>query len=235
MSATGKTTNYDLAIYQPDDVTSWLTDFNGNMEKIDAALKQIADQGGSGGGSVNVVQGTGQSTTDVMSQKATTDALNSKAGTAEIAQKQNLLIFSGEGQNIKTVGGQSLEGAGDIPISGGGGSNVSIFASGTEADMTAKGIAGYTKTITVPAGIYLIFLWGQANYSSNSGDADLRASISGSSFLYGHIDNVAQSKALTAEISGAINLDAETDIVITFGEAVAATNQTYKYTIVKLS
>lgn len=36
-------------------------------------LNAIAEGGGGGGGSINVVQTTGQSTTDVMSQKAVTD------------------------------------------------------------------------------------------------------------------------------------------------------------------
>lgn len=43
MSASLKTTNYELGIYAPNDVTSWLTDFNGNMDKIDAQMKTNAD------------------------------------------------------------------------------------------------------------------------------------------------------------------------------------------------
>ena len=38
MSATGKTTNYNLPIYQPNDVTSYLVDFNGAMSEIDSAI-----------------------------------------------------------------------------------------------------------------------------------------------------------------------------------------------------
>lgn len=75
MSASSKTSYYDLPIYQADDPTSWLTDFNGAMEKIDAALHAIAQGGGGGGETINVVQTTGQSTTDVMSQKAVSDQL----------------------------------------------------------------------------------------------------------------------------------------------------------------
>lgn len=39
MAASLKTTNYELAIYASNDITSWLVDFNGNMNKIDAQMK----------------------------------------------------------------------------------------------------------------------------------------------------------------------------------------------------
>ena len=38
MSATSKTTHYELPIYQANDITSWLTDFNGAMNKVDAQM-----------------------------------------------------------------------------------------------------------------------------------------------------------------------------------------------------
>lgn len=43
MSASQKTTNYELPVYAPTDVTSWLTDFNGAMNKIDAQMKLNKD------------------------------------------------------------------------------------------------------------------------------------------------------------------------------------------------
>lgn len=43
MAASQKTTNYELPVYAPTDVTSWLTDFNGAMNKIDAQMKQNED------------------------------------------------------------------------------------------------------------------------------------------------------------------------------------------------
>lgn len=43
MSASLKTTNFELGIYAPNDVTSWLADFNGNMNKIDAQMKVNAN------------------------------------------------------------------------------------------------------------------------------------------------------------------------------------------------
>ena len=43
MSASQNTTNYELPVYAPTDVTSWLTDFNGAMNKIDAQMKLNED------------------------------------------------------------------------------------------------------------------------------------------------------------------------------------------------
>lgn len=40
MAGTLKTTFFNLVKYAPNDITSWLTDFNGNMDKIDAAMNQ---------------------------------------------------------------------------------------------------------------------------------------------------------------------------------------------------
>lgn len=40
MAGTLKTTFFKLVKYAANDITSWLTDFNGNMDKIDTALNQ---------------------------------------------------------------------------------------------------------------------------------------------------------------------------------------------------
>ena len=46
MSATQKTTNYQLPIFVGTDIPSWLTDFNGAMNKIDEAIKSASATGG---------------------------------------------------------------------------------------------------------------------------------------------------------------------------------------------
>lgn len=46
MSATNKTTNYELPIFITTDVPSWLTDFNGAMNKIDESVKSASETGG---------------------------------------------------------------------------------------------------------------------------------------------------------------------------------------------
>lgn len=43
MSATGKTENFNLPLYNADDATSWLVDFNGAMTDIDSHLKTLTD------------------------------------------------------------------------------------------------------------------------------------------------------------------------------------------------
>ena len=46
MAGSLKTTNYQLSKYAPNDITSWLIDFNGNMDLIDAGMesnKQAAE------------------------------------------------------------------------------------------------------------------------------------------------------------------------------------------------
>ena len=43
MTATNKTANYDLSQFVGTDRPTWLGDYNSDMEKIDAQLKQNAD------------------------------------------------------------------------------------------------------------------------------------------------------------------------------------------------
>lgn len=43
MSASRKTDNFNLPLYNADDATSWLVDFNGAMTDIDSSLKQLSD------------------------------------------------------------------------------------------------------------------------------------------------------------------------------------------------
>lgn len=75
MAATSTTTNYDLPIYKPEDITSWTTDFNGAMNKIDAQMKSNAD-----------VAGTAQSTA-TEAKTAAKQASGEAAGAAADAQK----------------------------------------------------------------------------------------------------------------------------------------------------
>lgn len=43
MTATNKTANYELSQFVGSDRPTWLVDYNGDMSKIDARLKQNAD------------------------------------------------------------------------------------------------------------------------------------------------------------------------------------------------
>lgn len=136
MAASEHTQYYNLPVYQPDDTTSWLTDFNGAMEKIDTAIQEAAQSGG--GSSINVVQTTGESESDVMSQNAVTNALQSDKTSLEeqISVKQDQLV---SGVNMKTVNRQSLLGSGNVDVASfvkqfkisksfNGGSKTSLYA-----------------------------------------------------------------------------------------------------------
>lgn len=56
MASTDKTANYDLSQFVGTDHPTWLGDYNGDMEKIDAQLKQNADDiaSAAGGGLTSV-------------------------------------------------------------------------------------------------------------------------------------------------------------------------------------
>ena len=93
---------------------------------------------------------------------------NVKQAFADIAAKQDTLI---SGTNIKTVGGQSLLGTGDIPVGGGGGSTAYTWNSdGTLATATAGGVVstyawyadGRLNTISTPTQV--------ATYNWNAGN-----------------------------------------------------------------
>lgn len=43
MATSLQTANYGFGKYAPDDVTSYLTDYNGTMDKIDGAIKGVSD------------------------------------------------------------------------------------------------------------------------------------------------------------------------------------------------
>ena len=43
MSSTNKTPNYDLSQFVASDKPAWLSDINGDMSKIDTAIKSASD------------------------------------------------------------------------------------------------------------------------------------------------------------------------------------------------
>lgn len=46
MTATNHTANYNLSQFEPNDRPTWQGDYNGDMKKIDTALRGIASSGG---------------------------------------------------------------------------------------------------------------------------------------------------------------------------------------------
>lgn len=72
MSATQKTTNYQLPIFVGTDIPSWLTDFNGAMEKIDTVVKQASTTGGVTKSYVDNIRDELQSAITQLSTRVTT-------------------------------------------------------------------------------------------------------------------------------------------------------------------
>lgn len=85
MSASGKTTNYELGIYVGTDVTDWLGTFNGNMNKIDAQMKVNAN----GVASANQIAGEANSTATAASEKVDTLETNVNKNGANIQALQS--------------------------------------------------------------------------------------------------------------------------------------------------
>lgn len=85
MAGSLKTANYNLSKYAPNDITSWLVDFNGNMDKIDTQMKANEDANAGISGDIagihqNVTALEGKTSdlenaVDVLKEKTTTDAI----------------------------------------------------------------------------------------------------------------------------------------------------------------
>lgn len=56
MSSTNKTTNYELSQFQSNDIPAWLTDYNGDMQKIDAGIHAAKTQAQSAANGVAALQ-----------------------------------------------------------------------------------------------------------------------------------------------------------------------------------
>lgn len=56
MASTNKTTNYELSQFQSSDIPAWLTDYNGDMQKIDAGIHAAKTQAQSAANGVSSLQ-----------------------------------------------------------------------------------------------------------------------------------------------------------------------------------
>nr|DAG14886.1 MAG TPA: hypothetical protein [Caudoviricetes sp.] len=81
MTATNHTANYNLSQFKPTDRPTWQGDYNGDMQRIDAALHGIASSGGLREVAVSApLSGKGTSGSPIaidLSGYATTSALSS--------------------------------------------------------------------------------------------------------------------------------------------------------------
>lgn len=92
MSASGKTTNYELGIYVGTDITDWLGTFNGNMNKIDAQMKVNANAVAS----ANQTAGVANSTATAASEKVDTLETNVNKNGSDIISLQNTVKSQAE-------------------------------------------------------------------------------------------------------------------------------------------
>ena len=87
MSSTNKTTNYELSQFVETDKPAWLTDYNGDMRKLDTALKAVSDVADGASGSISsltdrMTAAEGDITTnanDIDALEARADALEAQA------------------------------------------------------------------------------------------------------------------------------------------------------------
>lgn len=77
MASTNKTTNYDLSQYIGTDKPTYLGDYNGDMLKIDTAIKNAYDTGSTAGTAVVTAQNRADSAYSLA------DTANTKANTAD--------------------------------------------------------------------------------------------------------------------------------------------------------
>ena len=109
MSASGKTTNYELGIYVGTDVTDWLGTFNGNMNKIDAQMKVNAN----GVASAKQIAGEANSTATDASEKVGTLNTNVNKNGADIQALQSTVKSQATAIKNNTQAAQNAKNAAD--------------------------------------------------------------------------------------------------------------------------
>ena len=85
MAGSLKTAFYNLVKYAANDITSWLTDFNGNMDKIDTALNQNKTAAQTAQNGVDNLESEYETVTQTLAQHTTSIDNNEKAIAANSA------------------------------------------------------------------------------------------------------------------------------------------------------
>lgn len=99
----------------------------------------IGSGGGGGGGDVTV---------DEELSSRSTNPVQNKAIKSAIDKKQDTLVGSGTGQNVKTINGESIVGSGNIVIQGGGGTGT---VSGVKVGSGGSVISPTDGVVTIPS------------------------------------------------------------------------------------
>lgn len=97
MAGTLKTTFFNLVKYAANDITSWLTDFNGNMDKIDAAMNQNKTAAQTAQDGVDNLEAEYESLLTVVNGNTTSIEANEKATAA------NSSAITSLENNIKSI------------------------------------------------------------------------------------------------------------------------------------
>lgn len=86
MATTNSTTNYELSQYVGSDVTSYLTNYNSDMTKIDAQMKRNADSAATANDNATIAVSTATSAaSDASTALSTANTASSTAGAAQTA------------------------------------------------------------------------------------------------------------------------------------------------------
>ena len=105
MATSKSTTNYNLPIYAPDDVTSWLVTWNGAMTELDKIISNVQKMAEAAGADVTLVeQAVEQLKTSVqqLNTAVTKNAEDITTANGEISGiKVNLTNLNGEVVNLK--------------------------------------------------------------------------------------------------------------------------------------
>lgn len=111
MSSTNKTANYQLSQFVGTDIPSILNDYNGDMRKIDTAIKEVANAEGSSAADIAGLQATvGQHTTEIGGLSSTVNSLSGRVIGIESkipanASEQNKLITAEDIPEIPSIEG----------------------------------------------------------------------------------------------------------------------------------
>lgn len=111
MSSTNKTANYQLSQFVGTDIPSILNDYNGDMRKIDTAIKEVANAEGSSASDIAGLQATvGQHTTELGGLSSTVNSLSGRVIGIEgkipaNASESNKLITAQDIPEIPSISG----------------------------------------------------------------------------------------------------------------------------------
>lgn len=157
MSATGKTSNYQLPIYMQDDFTDW-SDFNKAMEEIDAALHENAETSGGSSEAITDIQNAISSLRDAVNTNTETISTSNnkineletqQALTDQLDEQQNRRITalesggSGTSEAIQEIRRDVSKNTSDIQEN-----RDQISSLGEETQENKEAINGLTQTTT---------------------------------------------------------------------------------------